>query len=86
VHALPGVILENKNAGEWLQQLKTSGDYGSKRRAIAGAVGAPKDARSLEIFQTGLNDSLIGIRVYTLNQLSRIGNQAWRDAMQPRVS
>ena len=85
-HALPGIIKEDKSPREWLVQLKTSNHFTSKRRAITAAMAAQADPVSLSILQLGLDDTLTGIRAYTLSQLALVTSQSSREALRAKVA
>ncbi len=84
-HVLPGVISEEKSLDLWLQQLLTSGNYISKRLAVDAAIAEEGKVLSPAIVDAALKDSMSGIRLYALQNLSGISRQAWKDMQLPQV-
>lgn len=85
-HWLPGTLSEKKKSAEWLRQLKASGDYINKRRAVAGAFANQQDTVSQELFHLALKDSLEGIRSYALQLLQRMPDKyKWREHFKNEV-
>jgi aminopeptidase N len=84
-HVLPGVIKEDKSLEDWMRQLDSSRDYVSKQLAIDAAFNSESKPLTPTLLQHALNDTLRGIRLYTMRRLSGIQRQPIRDVLLQQV-
>lgn len=84
-HWLPGVLKENKTLEQWSEVLAIAPDYFTKRQALSMAFKNTGNSLSLNMAKAGLQDSLAGIRRFTLEALSKVQLQNWQQPLLPFV-
>lgn len=78
-HVLPGLIRENKNYKQWLQQLSHAGDFNSRLNAVTAV--RPKDLDNLEVqalLRMACSDKNATIRLAAVNKIMKVDRDPQR--------
>ena len=86
VHALPGVIKENKTYKEWLVQMNTCDDFVSQLLALSSVQAKDYTKEQAQaILDKGLNSKNAAIREVALSKMLYIGNEKLQNKWKPDV-